>query len=179
MMDLDRDLLDDMGRDGTQLNDQSLKWLFELRITRDQLVAHNGPDRDLIEIVNGRYKPFPKGFPALIFNEWRCGRFVDRIAWTGKEMAMKTGHGFILGMDYLQDCYDWLAPIPVFKNPVEWLAADGDGIVIVDPNAAWRILLDFDHFLARDYEHSKQLLEILSPRKTKATIYFDERAAAA
>lgn len=122
-----------------------------------------GPTWICIQRSGKRFEPCRDGSFELIFPAWRDGYLIDLLAWDGKSFACRIGREPILGFETLFGWCDWLRPLRVFSDPVDWLAAEGAGIVIVDTVAAWRILWNFEHFSAENLPHGIELRKLLTP----------------
>lgn len=120
-----------------------------------------GPGQMKVTRSGGRSIIDKNGRNELIFPCWRDGRLTGIVSWNGASLAALEGREAVLGFDVLIDWSDHLRPLRIFQSPVDWLAAEGVGIVIIDPVAAWRILERFNHFLADDLAHGERLERIL------------------
>ena len=74
----------------------------------------------------------------------------------------RRGEAVILGAAYLDLAAEAAAPLSVFSNPLAWLRAGGDGIVMLDWAWAPDLLLGFD-LIAEDVELGNQLEKALRP----------------
>ena len=121
---------------------------------------------------NGRRFTFDNTCPyETIWPVWRDGMIRDIAAWNGKAWATLHGREFILGFDALSGWCDHLRPLRIYRDPVEWIASGCAGILILDDDAAWRILERFEHFLANNLEHGEQLEIILQRPARHFTIH--------
>ena len=68
----------------------------------------------------------------------------------------------VLGNVYLEIARQEDEPLPVFRNPITWLRAGGDGISILDWRWAPDLLLGFD-LIAEDVELGNRLESALKP----------------
>jgi len=89
---------------------------------------------------------------------------IDLVAWVPRtgEIATRDGIGAMLGEGHV-GCDGWGTTgraIPVFRSPLNWLRADRQGLVIVNPDLAARRLagaiLD-----AEDVAHRQELTDLL------------------
>jgi len=90
---------------------------------------------------------------------------IDAIAWrpaTG-HMAVYLGVGFALGesriIDHLEDGSTGL---PVFRSPLDWLRAGGEGIVIVRKAFAHIVLAKVPVLIAEDESHGVELRQMFT-----------------
>ena len=74
----------------------------------------------------------------------------------------RRGEALILGAVYLEIAGQEGEPVPVFHNPLAWLRAGGEGIVILDWAWAPDLLLGFD-LVAEDLELGERLENTMRP----------------
>ena len=74
----------------------------------------------------------------------------------------RRGEAVVLGSAYLEIAAQELAPVPVFRNPLTWLKSGGAGIVVLDWNYAWDLLLGHE-LIAEDIEIGNHLEAALAP----------------
>ena len=74
----------------------------------------------------------------------------------------RRGRSLILGAGYRDIASEEGAPLPVFSNPLAWLRAGGDGVVVLDWDWVWDLLLGFD-LIAEDLELGNRLEAALKP----------------
>lgn len=116
---------------------------------------------------SGRHFTFDRHCPGeTIWPVWRDGILRDLAAWNGKTWATLCGREVILGFDLLINWSDHLRPLRIFKNPMDWLVSRCAGVVILDDDAAWRIVERFNHFQADNLEYGEQL-EIMLQRPAR------------
>lgn len=137
--------------------------LCERGVTIEAFDDLPGPAWISVQRTGKRFEPCLDGSFELIFPAWRDGYLIDLLAWDGKLFASRTGREFILGFETLFGWCDWLRPLRVFSDPVDWLSTEGAGIVIIDTAAAWRILWRFEHFGAENLRHGLELRKLLTP----------------
>lgn len=108
------------------------------------------------------------GQRALIFQSLSEGHLIDLIAWQPKSqrMASLAGTGFCIGDDALcSDPTTWFAgaTLNVYGSPLAWLAAERDGIVIVDPERVWLFLGNAPNVTANTPQLAKALRKWIQP----------------
>lgn len=94
--------------------------------------------------------------------------FVDTIAFNPAQPARwwwRTGDGWALGLHMLERG----APVPVVATPIEWLAAGGDALVVLDwsaPPIRWLSLLDAPLVVRDDWlrKRLEQTFRRIAPR---------------
>ena len=74
----------------------------------------------------------------------------------------RRGEALVLGLAYLEIAGQEGEPVPVFKNPMTWLRSGGDGIVVLDWDWAWDLLLGLD-VIAEDLDLGNRLEAALRP----------------
>ena len=74
----------------------------------------------------------------------------------------RRGEALVLGLAYLEIAGQEGEPILVFKNPMTWLRSGGDGIVVLDWDWAWDLLLGLD-VIAEDLDLGNRLEAALRP----------------
>lgn len=86
--------------------------------------------------------------------------------WTVEHRAAVLNEAALFGLD---------TEVSVFRTPLEWLAAAGAGIVILDDQSAWRLLADGPALIAQDLEHARQMQRIITPPAPRARILVAEQ----
>ncbi|MEP9347877.1 hypothetical protein [Xanthobacter sp. KR7-225] len=106
------------------------------------------------------------GLASLVFPMRDAfGEIIDALAWPvtrPDKWARLTGRAILLGEESLG-----LArlgePVPCWRTPLRWLAAAGDGLVILDTVSAWRRLRPGPALAAEDHEHAREVRAALAP----------------
>ena len=75
---------------------------------------------------------------------------------------LRRGEALILGNAYLEIAGQENEPLPVFRNPITWLRSGGEGVVVLDWDWAWDLLLGLD-LIAEDVELGERLEAALKP----------------
>lgn len=121
---------------------------------------------------NRNWEPWNLGVDSLVGPELQNGRYVDAWAWDWDSSRLQTltGRTAIVGMDILCDWLDHYRPVRVFFDPIEWLAARTNGILIADLTQAWRPLWGFEHFEVSSEAEVEKLQRALSPPFRDVTI---------
>lgn len=174
-MDLELELRSDCNL----VNQAQIEWLLAQGVSPVSMIRLGGPACYRIRVDRDRFEPDPEGQPAFVFPEWSQGEIIDLIAWDGKRLIPRTGRCMILGFDRLEGWCDHLVPLRVFKDPVTWMVDRMNGIVIINEDAAWRILWWFEDFLADSRQHGEELRRLLNPKPRLITIQSVSRKRAA
>ena len=76
---------------------------------------------------------------------------------------LRRGQALLLGSIYVDLAIEAGCALPVYANPMSWLRANAEGVVILDWNAAPALLLDAGEFLAENLELGHRLEVALAP----------------
>ncbi len=76
---------------------------------------------------------------------------------------LRHGQALLLGSIYVGLVLEAGCALPVYSNPMSWLRANAEGVVILDWNAAPALLLDAGEFLAENLELGNRLEVALAP----------------
>ena len=76
---------------------------------------------------------------------------------------LRRGQALLLGSIYVDLAIEAGCALPVYANPMSWLRANAEGVVILDWNAAPALLLDASEFLAEDLALGDRLAAALAP----------------
>ena len=119
---------------------------------------------------NGRLAvivPAYDGLPGLLDAnaEHHIEHLVDLIAIDvshADRFWRRRGHALVLGAGFLDIADQDGAPVPVFRNPLTWLRSGAAGIVVLDWDWAWDLLLGFG-LIAEDIALGTRLETALAP----------------
>jgi hypothetical protein len=110
--------------------------------------------------------PGVEGTRALVFLILnRQGEAWDMVAWCSRtgQLASWLGRAWAIGEDTIYDVrLSDHGALPVWRDPLRLLQANGEGIVLVRPHAAVHYLIDAEPLLAEDAWHGQELQQILS-----------------
>lgn len=118
------------------------------------------------------------GSYELAFGCWRDDLLADLAFWNGRSIATLYGRAAILNFDVLSGWVDQFRPLRIFRSPVDWAVADGEGIVLINELESWRVLWRFDDIEGDDKEHCQHLRKILQPPCREIRFSFKRDAAA-
>jgi hypothetical protein len=94
------------------------------------------------------YEPAPEGPWAVIVPAVEDDVLVDLVAASlrppsvGRAVRRRRGDAQVLGYDRIGEARWFERPLTLFDDPVEWLLADGQGIVVLDWRVAPGLLAD-------------------------------------
>lgn len=114
----------------------------------------------------------------LSFGVWRDGFLRDIAFDHDGSIATLFGLEPVLNFDALTGWADQFRDLRIFRSLVDWLIAEGDGVVILNDKAAWEIFRRFDNIEGDDKEHCRHLREILQPPHRKIHFTFKREVAA-
>jgi hypothetical protein len=125
-----------------------------------------------------------EGNRAFLFRVEDEGTGIDRVAWEPKrgELATWRGAAFALGQDSIFNpgSYFGDSALRVHRTPLEWLRAERDGVVIVQPQLTYAYLRDARRLSFADLAHAQQVKRWLEPPRPRTELFLevpDERAA--
>ncbi|WP_327205883.1 hypothetical protein [Rhizobium beringeri] len=153
-------------------------WLLPRHLT--WLRAHGVPMAAIVQpepvrlargyrAADGRFEHFPSGPAWLVFLEpedlifWRPGTV---------EMATWNGRSFALGESVIDNAATFALgyPLNVFANPVDWLRAGRDGVVIIAWDRTFDRLRDCPHIAVVNALHAKLEHHLQPPRMPKISV---------
>lgn len=156
--------------DGTYLEDEFIGLPFPQREEMEALRSAGIADATLLQFPtkaadtsSGR-----RAFVLAVADRW--DEVSDLIAWpveaptefwTVEHRAAVLNEGALYSLD---------SAVSVFRTPLEWLAAGGAGIVILDDESAWRLLADGPALIAQDIEHARHVQRVITPPAPRARI---------
>lgn len=157
-------------------NQQQIDWLIASGVTVDAMIhpatmqATRGN-----RAADGRFEADATGPCWLVFPEPE-----DEIFWQPRtgEIATDTGRAFALGEAVIDDhwTYSFTGNLRIFADPLDWLRAGRDGIVIVDWSRTWSRLQDCPQ-IAVDRRLANRLRRHLRPPYTPRVVEMEAIAA--
>ncbi len=123
-----------------------------------------------------------EAMPALIFPILdRQGDAWDMVAWCGRtgQLASWLGRAWAIGEDtiYRPRLSDH-GGLPIWRDPLRYLQANREGIVIVRPRAALHYLVDAEPLLAEDALHGLELEKLLTRPRPRILVRVPQEIAA-
>lgn len=163
-------------------NDDELLWLLDQGVSNKALWPISGAT---VRFNVATFELDHDGERALVFRAEDRGEVIDLIAWQPRTgtLASWRGQAFCLGdMDDIFNPATYFAgdALRVHATPLDWLLADRDGIVIVQPDLAPACLANCQRIRCSSKAHARQVENWLKPRKPTVEILVEveERAAA-
>ncbi|GLK76715.1 hypothetical protein GCM10008171_19690 [Methylopila jiangsuensis] len=146
-----------------------LAFLREAGVPERALTAHATMTKVApVSIDRGRFEFQPGGEPMFV-NAVRAftSEVQDLVAWRPSPSVKLRllGRSFALGEAAIDMAATYFADnaLQVWRSPLDWLRAEGRGIVIVDRAAVHDRLRDVPRIAGEDLEHSRQLRDALVP----------------
>ena len=131
-----------------------------------------------VRFEGSRFVIHPSGQPVVTFRAEDRGEIIDLIAWAPTMSKVGSWHGaaFCLG-----DADQFFNPATCFggstlrvhRTPLEWLKAQRDGIVIVQPRLAYAYLRNVPRLSFADRLHAQRVKRWLQPPKPKTEILIE------
>ncbi|MBK1666475.1 hypothetical protein CKO28_00275 [Rhodovibrio sodomensis] len=104
--------------------------------------------------------------PSLWVEPLQPAALIDLIAYrtdAPDDLYTRCGEsGLVLGMSEIHDAQLFERPLPVFRTPLSWLAAEGDGICVLDWRWAAGMLTGVPHLVGEDPEHDAEIIAHLT-----------------
>ncbi len=163
-------------------NDNELGWLIDEGVSDKALWPIGGAT---VRFDGTKFDLDHEGERALTFRAEDRDQVIDLIAWQPSTGALASwrGRAFCLG-----DVDDIFNPATYFNGgalhvhatPLNWLLADRQGIVIVQPDLAPAYIANCQRIRCSDTAHARQVEQWVEPHKPTVEILVEveERAAA-
>lgn len=165
-------------------NELQTRWLMAQRVTDTALLNPTSIRAANVAFLDDHTFDFDKtGVPALLFAVEEGDKEIDWVAWQPRhgKLACWRAAAFALGQEAIFNPATYFAgfTLRVHRTPLEWLKADRDGIVIVQPRYAHAYLRDA-RMSCPDAELARQVEEWIKSPRPRAEIFVEvsERAAA-
>jgi hypothetical protein len=124
----------------------------------------------------------PIGVRALLFLVTTpCGLAWDIVAWCRKtgQVASWLGRAWAIGEETIYDVrLSDHGALPIWRDPLQLLQADREGLVLLRPQAAVHHLDDVGPLLVEDPEHGLELQELLTRPSPRILVPAPEELAA-
>ena len=104
--------------------------------------------------------------PAWAPLEQRFEGLLDLLAFDPGEPDrwwLRRGQAVLLGSIYLPLVLEEGCALPIYSNPMSWLQADGEGLMILDWKMAPALLLDVGEFLVQDVVTGDRIEATMAP----------------
>lgn len=104
--------------------------------------------------------------PAWAPLEQRFEGLLDLLAFDPARPArwsLRRGQAILLGSIYVGLVLEEGCALPLYSNPLSWLKADGEGVVILNWEVAPSLLLDVTEFVVEDVETGNRIKAALTP----------------
>ncbi len=104
--------------------------------------------------------------PAWAPLERRFEGLLDLLAFDPKQPDcwwLRRGQALLLGSIYVGLVLEESCTLPIYSNPLSWLRAEGEGLMILDWEMAPALLCDVGEFLVEDVETGNRIEAALRP----------------
>ena len=104
--------------------------------------------------------------PAWSPLEHRFDGLLDLLAFDPTQPErwwLRRGQALLLGSIYVGLALEADSALPIYANPMSWIKANAEGVVVLDWEAAPSLLLDASEFLAEDVALGDRLQAALAP----------------
>src|SRR5262245_62163027 len=140
-------------------NDDELLWLIGQGVSEDVLWPISGAT---LRFDGPRFAINEDGERALIFRALDRGKAFDLVGWNPRTGSLGSwrGQAFCLGdLDDIFNPATYFAggALRVHATPLDWLLADRDGIVIVQPDLAPAYLANCQRIRCSNQVHARQV----------------------
>ena len=144
-----------------KLADDQRAWLQERSVFDAALGVCPQVGTAHVTFYEDHFEEDPDGSPAFIFVIHDSGEFIDFAAWDHKTGQLGTwrGFGFAINQDAISNPasrFDGGA-LRVHANPLAWLKAERDGIVIANPARTYAYLRNYGPLSFADPKHGQKV----------------------
>jgi hypothetical protein len=159
-------------------DDAAVRWLLHHGIAAAALTEswpigaatvcfHDGGGTFDIDAAGGR---------ALTFRATDRDDVIDLIAWQPRtdQLASWRGAAFCLGdLDDIWNPATWFDGdgLHIHRSPLDWLKADRNGIVILQPKLCWAYLRNVQSVICSDIEHGDAVKRWIKPPRPQTKIF--------
>jgi hypothetical protein len=159
-------------------SDEQISWLMDEGVSDDALM-HDYPvgsanvifDRNTFDID-------PDGECALTFRALDRGEIIDLIAWSPESNRIGSWRGVAFAVGDQDDIWNPASffdgsPLRVHANPLAWLKADREGIVVVDHRMTNAMLGRAWAVSFADYEFAEQFQKWVQPPAPTVRLFIE------
>ncbi len=123
-----------------------------------------------------------RGERAIVFRANDHGEPIDLLAWSARTNRLASWRGAAFCLGDVDDCFNpgsWAlgGGLRVHLTPLDWLKADRDGIVIVNPALSYSCLRNRPRLVVGDALHAKRIQQWIKPPKPCVEIHVEVPAA--
>jgi hypothetical protein len=148
-------------------DDRLIRWLLDQGV-RESAMLEPWPLGGARVLFDGcGFDVVPDGELAVTFRIDDCGEVLDLAAWAPRsgKMASWCGVGFAIGQDQIFNPASYFdgGALRVHADPLAWLKADRDGVVIVKPELTYAYLRNVRRLSFADPALARQVERWLEP----------------
>lgn len=117
------------------------------------------------EAGDGLFYPSPDGARRLVVPVYEGSELLDLVAFSTTSpdhWLLRTGFGLALGLFEGWEPHRWADSVHLYRTPLDWLRAGGDGLCVVDWSAPEIYMLnDLRQITVNDHHVRQQLINAL------------------
>ena len=156
-------------------DERECRWLVSQGVTPDTIAKPRPIRAASVRFWQNTFDFDDDGERSLIFLEDR-----DAIAWQPRTGALACwcGVNFALNEEAIDNPATYFAggALKIHRTPLDWLRADGDGIVIVQPRYSYAMLRHVRRLAFADAVYARQVRRLLEPPKCTAEFLVETTA---
>lgn len=157
-------------------NERQIAWLLDQKIEVDALADPYPIGATKVRFDGDTFDVDLDGVPALTFRAKDHGEVIDLVAWSPRNGAIASwrGVGFCVGdVDdvFNPGTYALGSALRIHADPIAWLKADRQGIVIVNSKLTYTVLAKAHRVLLPDEKTATQFSEWIKPPLPTVEIY--------
>jgi hypothetical protein len=160
-------------------DDSAIRWLLEQGIADTTLTEPYpiGAARVLFH-DGGTFDVDAGGQRALTFRATDCGEPVDLVAWQPRTGHLASWRGAAFCLGDVDQCFNpatWFDGdgLRLHRDPLDWLRAGRDGIVILKPKLCWAHLRNVPRVICADIEHGEAVKRWIKPPRPQTKILIE------
>lgn len=162
------------------LTQKQLAALADLGVTAETLVAAGAVRAARVHFRRDVYEPAQegdRGTAVLLIPVYADETIIDICAVDPApphRFATRDGRAELLGEDDNRCLMG--GALPVWRNPIHWLRAGCDGVVLLRTQSAWRLFFHMPRLLAEDFQHAEELNRRMKPPRWKGHVVLPAEA---
>lgn len=133
---------------------KTLQWLLDQGVPFDTLYMAKGA---LVRFNGITFDFDTQGVPVVVFRCEDCGETIDLAAWSARDHRLATWRHAAFALGDVEQCFNpatWFdgGGLRIHADPLEWLQAGCNGIVVLEPRACWAHLRHVPRVICADIE---------------------------
>jgi hypothetical protein len=165
-------------------NIAEVRWLRSQGVSRSAILDPWPLGATTVKFSGDTFELDSNGERVLTFLVEDCGEVIDIAAWQPRtcQLATRRRAGFAIGQEGIFNPATYFADgvLQVHETPLQWLLAEREGIVVVQPDMTHAYLRNCRCLAFSDAAHARQVEQWIQPPKPTVEIFvaIEERAAA-